>query len=102
MSASDFLRRHGWQMRANHWEHPKFPDILHSFQSALLQTGMWLEQESPPENVEMLAGVRKILNDWATGKFSDRHYEAHKAMRRIQELNDAREVSEHIRREGKS
>lgn len=44
----------------------------------------------------MLSGVRKVLNDWATGKFSDRHYEAHKAMRRIQELNDAREVSEAI------
>ncbi len=38
MSASDFLRRHGWQMRANHWEHPKFPDVLHSQGTAVKLT----------------------------------------------------------------
>jgi hypothetical protein len=46
MSASGFLRRQGWRSRANHWEHPKYPDVLHHVESALLQAGMWLEQEA--------------------------------------------------------
>lgn len=47
----------------------------------------------PAAQKEMLIAVRKVLNDWATGKFSDRHYEAHKAMRKIQDLNDTRELA---------
>lgn len=48
----------------------------------------------PTPQADMLTAVRKVLNDWTTGKFSDRHFGAHKAMRRIQELNDARELAE--------
>lgn len=68
MSASDFLRRHGWQMRANHWEHPKFPDVLHHVEQALLQQGEWLEQER-----EVSEAAMGLLKQFGAG---ERPYEA--------------------------
>jgi hypothetical protein len=48
-------------MRANHWEHPKYPDVLHSVGTALLQAGMWLEQEAPSaEDRAVLAACAAI------------------------------------------
>jgi hypothetical protein len=63
VSSSDFLRRQGWRMRANYWEHPKFPDVLHSVGSALLQAGMWLEQQAPsPEERRILENVDAMFD----------------------------------------
>lgn len=45
MSAEQFLRSHGWRGRLGGWEHPLFPDTVHSLEAALLQQAMWLERE---------------------------------------------------------
>lgn len=45
MSASAFLRVHGWKMRRGGWEHPRLPDANHDVGSALLQQAIWLHYE---------------------------------------------------------
>jgi hypothetical protein len=88
MSASDFLRRHGWQMRANHWEHPRFPDVLHHVQSALLQTGMWLEREEMTDAAKL---VLKLAPDVAASFGQPRSAE--------REIDFMRAVNAMLRRE---
>ena len=43
MSASQFLRGHGWRMRGGGYEHPRLPDVVNDPEVALLQQARWLE-----------------------------------------------------------
>lgn len=45
MSATAFLRRHGWKLGQDLWWHERLPLAGHHHGSALLQQAQWLEQE---------------------------------------------------------
>jgi len=42
VSASQFLRAHGWKARGYGWEHRRMPDAIHETSAALLQQAQWL------------------------------------------------------------
>ena len=46
MSATEFLRRHGWKMGQDLWWHDRLPSAGHHIQSALLQQAQWLEAKA--------------------------------------------------------